>query len=255
MGSVTEIDRDSVGRYDRSMTVNAIILTGGRSRRFDGVHKPGVAVGGRSTISRILASIRCLDVGADIGADGSNVRGAGGGADVGVGVWVAGPLDGLSEKERDDVCEVREEPAFAGPLAGIAAAVAAIQQDASAMPPADATLIPPAGWVAPPADVTLILAGDMPMITTGHLGELIRTCRETGGPATGTDDRGKTQFLCAAWPTELLRARLADIGDPTNGAVKLLFAGLEPAVVAVDPDVVSDFDTAAELDEIRARLE
>ncbi|WP_181274932.1 molybdenum cofactor guanylyltransferase [Brevibacterium oceani] len=235
------------------MTVNAIILTGGRSRRFDGVHKPGVAVGGRSTISRILASIRGLDDGADIGADGSNVRGAGAG--VGVGVWVAGPLDGLSETERDDVCEVREDPAFAGPLAGIAAAVAAIQQAASAMPPADATLIPPADGVAPPAGVTLILAGDMPMITTGHLGELIRTCRANGGPATGTDDRGKTQFLCAAWPTELLRARLADIGDPTDGAVKRLFAGFDPAVVDVDPNVVSDFDTAAELDEIRARLE
>jgi molybdopterin-guanine dinucleotide biosynthesis protein A len=239
------------------MTVNAIILTGGRSRRFDGVHKPGVAVGGRSTISRILASIRGLDDGADIGADGSYVRGAGAGAGagVGVGVWVAGPLDGLSETEREDVCEVREEPAFAGPLAGIAAAVAAIQQDASPMPPADATLIPPAGWVAPPADVTLILAGDMPMITTSHLGELIRTCRATGGPATGTDDRGKTQFLCAAWPTGLLRARLHDIGDPTDGAVKLLFSGLDPAVVDVDPNVVSDFDTAAELDEIRSRLE
>lgn len=94
----------------------------------------------------------------------------------------------------------------------------------------------------------------MPLITAGHLGELISTCRATGCPATGTDDRGKTQFLCAAWPTRLLRARLTEIGDPTDGAVKLLFSGLDPTVVAVDPDVVSDFDTAAELEAIRARL-
>lgn len=195
------------------MTVNAIILTGGHSRRFAGVHKPGVAVGGRSTISRILQSIRGLDVSAEL--------------------WVAGPVDGLSEAERADVGEVREEPAFSGPLAGIAAAAAAM----------------------PSAEVTLVLAGDMPMITTGHLGELIRTCRETRRPATGTDERGKTQFLCAAWPTGLLRARLDEIGDPTDGPIKLLFRGLEPAVVDVDPHVLSDFDTAAELDAIRARLE
>ncbi|UVI35685.1 molybdenum cofactor guanylyltransferase [Brevibacterium spongiae] len=196
------------------MTVNAIILTGGRSRRFAGVHKPGVEVGGQTTISRILGSIR--------------------GAAAGVEVWVAGPAEGLAEAEQEGVHVVREEPAFAGPLAGIAAAVAAMPTGA--------------------ADVTLVLAGDMPMITAGHLGELIRTCRETGRPTTGTDDRGKTQFLCAAWPTDLLLARLAEIGDPTDGAVKLLFAGLEPAVVAVDPDVVSDFDTTAELERIRARL-
>lgn len=202
------------------MTVNAIILTGGRSRRFDGVHKPGVEVDGRSTISRILQSIR--------------------GAAADAEVWVAGPADGLSETEQKSVRIVREEPEFSGPLAGIAAAVAAM--------PAEAAL------PAETADVTLVLAGDMPLITVGHLGELISTCRATGRPATGTDDRGKTQFLCAAWPTGLLRARLAEIGDPTDGAVKLLFKGLDPAVVAVDPDVVSDFDTAAELEAIRARL-
>ncbi|MGC2939457.1 molybdenum cofactor guanylyltransferase [Brevibacterium sp. FAM 24638] len=219
------------------MTVYAIILTGGRSRRFGGVHKPGISVGGQSTVSRILESIRDLDDGAE--------------------VWVAGPMDGLSEAEREGVCEVREEPAFSGPLAGIAAAVAAIPSAAtSAMSEVAGSAIQSAAASATPqADVTLVLAGDMPMITTGHLGELIRTCRATGRPAAGTDDRGKTQFLCAAWPTELLRARLADIGDPTDGAVKLLFAGLEPAVVDVDPNVLSDFDTAAELDEIRARLE
>ncbi|WP_181272226.1 molybdenum cofactor guanylyltransferase [Brevibacterium sediminis] len=202
------------------MTVNAIILTGGRSRRFDGVHKPGVEVGGRSTISRILQSIR--------------------GAAADTEVWVAGPADGLSAAEQKGVRFVREEPEFAGPLAGIAAAVAA-------MPPE-------ADFPAEMADVTLVLAGDMPLITAGHLGVLISACRATGRPATGADDRGKTQFLCAAWPTRLLRARLTEIGDPTDGAVKLLFAGLEPVAVAVDPEVVSDFDTAAELEAIRTRL-
>ncbi|MGZ1491406.1 molybdenum cofactor guanylyltransferase [Brevibacterium sediminis] len=208
------------------MTVNAIILTGGRSRRFDGVHKPGVEVDGRSTISRILQSIR--------------------GAAADSEVWVAGPADGLSETEQKGVRVVREEPEFAGPLAGIAAAAAAI--------PTEAAFPVDTAFPAETADVTLVLAGDMPLITAGHLGELISACRATGRPATGADDRGKTQFLCAAWPTRLLRARLTEIGDPTDGAVKLLFAGLEPVAVAVDPEVVSDFDTAAELEAIRTRL-
>ncbi len=202
------------------MTVSAIILTGGRSRRFDGIHKPGVEVDGRSTISRILQSIR--------------------GAAVDAEVWVAGPADGLSAAEQKGVRVVREEPEFAGPLAGIAAAVAAMPTEAD--------------FPAETADVTLVLAGDMPLITGGHLGELISACRATGRPATGADDRGKTQFLCAAWPTRLLRARLKEIGDPTDGAVKLLFAGLESVAVAVDPEEVSDFDTAAELEAIRTRL-
>lgn len=209
------------------MTVNAIILTGGRSRRFDGVHKPGVEVDGRSTISRIFQSVR--------------------GAAADAEVWVAGPADGLTEAEQKGVRVVREEPEFAGPLAGVAAAVAAM--------PTEADFSAEREFPADTADVTLVLAGDMPLITAGHLGELISACRATGRPATGTDDRGKTQFLCAAWPTRLLRARLAEIGDPTDGPVKLLFAGLEPVAVAVDPEVVSDFDTAAELEAIRARLE
>ncbi|AZU01902.1 MAG: NTP transferase domain-containing protein [Brevibacterium linens] len=208
------------------MTVNAIILTGGRSRRFGGEHKPGVEVAGRSTISRILASIR--------------------GAAADAQVWVAGPADGLSGAEQKGVRVVREEPEFAGPLAGIAAAADAM--------PTEAAFQPETAFQAETADVTLVLAGDMPMVTAGHLGELISTCRATGRPAVGTDDRGRTQFLCAAWPTGLLRARLTEIGDPTDGAVKLLLTGLEPAVVSVAPEVVSDFDTAAELEAIRARL-
>ena len=61
--------------------------------------------------------------------------------------------------------------------------------------------------------------------------------------------------MCAAWPSELLRGRLNGIGDPTDRAVRLLFSGLELTVVDVDPDVVSDFDTAAELEAIRTRLQ
>lgn len=201
------------------MSIRAIILSGGRSNRFGGVHKPAVELGGTTVISRILSAVRTADPDAE--------------------VWVAGPCDGLSAREQESVHSVVEEPAFAGPLAGIAA-VCAVVRDASS---------------AAPAGVTLVLAGDMPLITADHLGDLIQACQRTGTPATGTDDRGKTQFLCAAWPTELLLSRLDAIGDPTNGAVKWLFSGLEPSLVDVEPGVVADFDTADDLHRIHTRLD
>ncbi|HCG56143.1 MULTISPECIES: NTP transferase domain-containing protein [Brevibacterium] len=208
------------------MSITAIILSGGRSNRFGGVHKPAVELGGITVISRILRTVRTVDPDAE--------------------VWVAGPGDGLSATEQESVHSVREEPAFAGPLAGIAAASAAARAHDDASYALES---------ATSADVTLVLAADMPLITADHLGDLIEACRRTGFPAAGTDDRGKTQFLCAAWPTGLLISRLDAIGDPTNGAVKWLFSGLDPTLVDVDPGIVADFDTAAAFDRIRTRID
>lgn len=204
------------------MTIRAIILSGGRSNRFGGVHKPAVELGGATVISRILGTVRTVDPIAE--------------------VWVAGPSEGLSEAETESVHSIREEPAFAGPLAGIAAACSALQTG-------EGTTV-----AGESGDVTLVLAGDMPLITADHLGELIAACRRDEAPATGTDDRGKTQFLCAAWPTALLLARVESIPDPVDGAVRLLFAGLEPTLVDVESSVVADFDTAADFERIHARF-
>ena len=197
------------------MSLRAIILTGGRSSRFAGVHKPGVELAGRTVLSRILATVR--------------------GADPLAEVVVAGRADGLDAEEAETVAIVRERPEFAGPLAGIAVA------DASS--------------AAERADITLVIAGDMPMVTANHIADLIEECARTGRPVTGTDDRGKAQFLCAAWPSRLLRSRLKEIGDPTDKAVKLLFAEGEPIVVGGDPGVVLDLDTADALARVRSRFD
>lgn len=197
------------------MTLSAIILTGGRASRFAGVHKPGVELGGRTVVSRLLAAVRAVDPDAE--------------------VVVAGRPDGLDAEEAETVRIVREQPEFAGPLAGIAAGSAVISS-------------------ADPTDVSLVIAGDMPMVTATHLVDLVEECARTGRPITGTDDRGKAQFLCAAWPTELLRTRLKAIGEPTDKAVKLLFGEDEPIIIDVNPDVVVDFDTAEELARIRSRF-
>lgn len=209
------------------MDVSAVILSGGRSQRFGGTHKPGVEVAGTAVISRILSAVVEAAPDAEI--------------------WVAGETAGLSASERDRAAAVREEPKFAGPLAGIAAAVTEIVASHGS---SDSSLLN-----ADEAAVTLIVAGDMPLVTPEHLGDLVSACAQSGIPAVGFDDRGSMQFLCAAWPTRLLSRRLSEIGDPANRAVKLLYRDQETVRVDVDPGQLLDFDTPEEFDRVRSRLE
>ena len=186
--------------------VRGIILAGGRSTRFGGVHKPGVPVEGIPVLARIHTALTAVHVD---------------------GIWVAGPLDGLPDDLRPTVREVHEQPRFAGPLAGIAAAVAD-------MPPDERAII-------------LVLAGDVPYTDPADLAHLVRTCAQTGRTAASADAQGRRQHLCAAWPDALLRARLAAIGDPTDKPVRLLWEGVEPVLVAVSPASLEDFDTESDL--------
>lgn len=201
------------------MTTTVIILSGGRSSRFGGSHKPAVELEGRSVLSRILGAVR---------AAASNSQ-----------VWIAGTAEGLTEDEVAQVHTVVEEPRFAGPLAGIAAASDAAAHSAAS----DAA-----------DEVTLVLAGDMPLVSAALLSTLIETCRGGSRPVSSLDGRGKTQFLCTAWPTALLRRRLADAAPVADRPVKLLFAGIDPRLLATDPQQLLDFDTAEDLARIRQRF-
>lgn len=186
--------------------VRGLVLTGGRSSRFGGVHKPGVQVDGFPVLARIHAALTAVPVD---------------------GIWIAGPADGLPDDLREHVREVHEQPRFGGPLAGIAAAVADM--------PAD------------PDAVVLVLAGDVPYTDPADLELLARTCARAGRACASADAHGRRQHLCAAWPDGLLRDRLAQIGDPTDRPVRLLWEGVDPVQVAVSPASLEDFDTEADL--------
>lgn len=87
-------------------TVHAIILTGGRSSRMAGQHKPAIVLAGRSIIDRTIDTLWS-------GLPTANVV-------------IAGTDGGLSPRLRERVEVVREDPPFSGPLAGVAAAMDAI---------------------------------------------------------------------------------------------------------------------------------
>lgn len=186
-----------------SPTVRALVLTGGRSRRFGGMHKPSTPVDGVPVLTRVHAALTAVPVDA---------------------IWVSGPLDGLAEGLRGAVRQVFEQPRYAGPLAGIAAAVADMPED--------------------PQAVVLVLAGDVPYAEATDLALLARTCASTGRAVSCADEEGRLQNLCAAWPDPLLRARLEAIGDPADTAVRRLWEGVEPVLVLVSARSVEDFDTA-----------
>ena len=88
-----------------SHAVHAVVLTGGRSSRMGGRHKPGIPVGGRTVIDRTLTTLWSVAPSAK--------------------VLIAGSDEGLSESLRQHVTVVREDPPFSGPVAGVAAAVEA----------------------------------------------------------------------------------------------------------------------------------
>lgn len=83
--------------------VHGVILTGGRSSRMGGRHKPGIEVGGSTVIDRTLTALW------DAAPEAS--------------VVIAGTDEGISPDFRAEATVVREDPPFSGPLAGVAAAL------------------------------------------------------------------------------------------------------------------------------------
>lgn len=191
------------------LRVRAVVLTGGRSRRFGGVHKPAVLVRGVPVLTRLHTALLGVPV---------------------AGVWIAGPLDGLTEDRRAGVHAVQERPRFAGPLAGIGAALATMPRD--------------------PRGVVLLLAGDVPFATPADLARLAATCAQTGRASGCTDAVGRFQHLSAAWPEELLRTRLATIGSLADTPVHRLWDGVDPVLVPVHARSIADFDTPEDLQRI-----
>ncbi len=224
------------------MDFDAVILAGGRSARLSGVPKAGLLVDGSTLLELALDAA---------GGAGRTV--------------VVGPDPGTLP---DGVLNCREEPAFAGPAAAIAAGLSALAEAAAApgqaggsagTGPGGATGDAPARW-------TLVLACDMPRAASAvgallaaagsgnaedHPGSTAPTARSSAVPAgtaslMAVSADGRRQPLVGLYDTAALQRSVADAarrGALENASVFALLANLEVRDVLVPDGSTDDVDT------------
>lgn len=170
------------------MIVDALILAGGRSSRLGGRAKAQLILDGESLLAR-TARVAAL----------SGVRN----------------LVVVGDDAPDGVATVREDPAFGGPVAAIAAGLGALPGD---------------------ADAVLVLACDMPAIGSA-LPALLAM------PAGIAVDRGRPQHLAIVAPPASLAAALAALPAVADASMRALLEYLDLAAVAVPDGSTDDVDT------------
>lgn len=194
------------GRFD------AILLAGGRASRLGGVDKTGLVADGRSLLARSLEAAQDATARVVVGPRAPTALPSG-------------------------VVTTRESPPFAGPVAAVAAGLAALDALDRAQPG------------RPPGPFVLVLACDLPRVAEA-VAVLLATLSAVSAPSTSDglvalDDDGRRQPLLALYRADALRKRLAEI-DPVGASMRLLLSGLALAEVPVPGDLTADIDTAAD---------
>lgn len=126
---------------------------------------------------------------------------------------------------------VREEPPAGGPAAGLLAGLGAFPR-------------------AP--RLVVVLAVDMPMVTTATVRRLLTAADRDG--ALLVDEGGRRQYLCAAYRSAALLAAAPSLEDQHGLAMRALVGGLDLAEVPALTWEARDVDTWADLTELRERL-
>jgi len=180
--------------------IGAIVLAGGTATRLGGTDKLAVAVGGRPVLDRVLGALAgdCPAV-------------------------VVGPPRATSRP----VHFVREQPPGGGPVAGLAAGLAA----------ADTELI-------------YLLAGDLPFVTPTALAALAAALSSYDG-VMAIDDAGRAQPLLSVWRTDALRRAVP--AEPAGAPLLRTLAGLEVASLPMTehPPPWWDCDTPAAFEQAK----
>lgn len=190
------------------MEFDAVILAGGRASRLGGVPKSGLLHDGATLLERALHAARGAAAVAVVGPD--------------PGTLPAGVLS------------CREEPAFAGPAAAVAAGLSALAAR------------PGAGSLAP-APLTLVLAVDMPRADAAVAALLAAAAEAPPGDglmAVAAD--GHRQPLVGLYSTSALQRSVAESrqrGALENAAAFALLARLELREVSVPAGSTDDVDT------------
>lgn len=188
------------------MTVyDAVILAGGAASRLGGVDKPALTVGGRTLLDRVLDA--CTDAGTTV---------------------VVGPPRATA---RTDLRWTREQPSGGGPVAAVAAGLAALGER--------------------PTDRLLLLAADLPFLDRRTVARLLAALGPAapGAPeaAVLVDAAGRDQPLTGAYRRAALAAALGTLGEPAGRPLRRLLAPLRTVRLADLDSVAFDCDTWEEL--------
>jgi len=202
---------------------DAIVLAGGRGSRLGDAVKPEVLVGGVALVDHALAAV----------AGARHV------------VLVAPP-----QVARPGVVTVLEDPPDGGPVAGVAAGLAALRPS----PDEVATPLPDDLAARSGADLVVVLACDAPHAARA-LGSLL-----TAADAPGVDGarlvsaEGRPQHLVAVYRRAALEAAVAALPTVRDASVRRLVEPLRLVDVPDTTDAAADADTWDDVARLDAEL-
>ena len=228
------------------LPVDLIVLAGGRGSRLGGVLKPAVEVAGRTLLSRVLDARPVARHAVVVGPPAAQPA-------------AAPPATApAAPAALTPLIWALEDPPFGGPVAGLAAGLAALDAHAAleTNAPHETGIDdpePPAGWL-------LVLACDLPWGA-----DAARLLVAAASALEKLDDRqdgvhlvdssGHAQWLAGIYRAPALRAAVARLGDRVDGAsMRQLLAGLQLEGLRDDYGAGVDVDTWQDVQSSTVRL-
>ena len=214
------------------LVLDALILAGGRSSRLGGSPKAELVIGSR----------RLVDIAVDAAAAADARR-----------TVVVGPDDLVAAP----LITTREQPPYGGPVAGVAAGLAALDRlDADAQADAEASdRDDSADAAVHPTDTdrwVLVLTCDLPLATEAAA-ELVAAARSAAGAVHGIClDDGRTQWLPAVYRRDVLAQELIALGDPHGASMRALAEHLTMTTIPDPGGLTADVDTWQDVERARS---
>lgn len=195
---------------------DSVVLAGGAARRLGGASKPDVELAGRRLLDHVLDATRGAELTVVVGPDSLPVR--------------------------PGVLRTLEDPPLGGPVAGIAAGLAALDDHARQDAP----------------DIVLVIACDLPYsasavprLVRAAAAQLARAGADSDDAgACLVDDTGQRQWLLGAYNRSALRNRLArletEAGTVRDAGVRQLLGHTRIEEVEADEREAVDIDSWAD---------
>lgn len=214
--------------------LDVLILAGGEARRLGGADKPMVEIGGRTLLDRVIEAVQ-IEAAQDASRSDANadeLASANAAPQLPpVSVIVVGP----ERPTRHAVKWVREDPPGGGPVAAIAAGLAACH-----------------------AEYVGVFAADLPFLNAATVHSLWTTLANSDehDGAVAVDENGREQWLAAVYRRDALLAKIADQGpDNVRGLpLRRLVEDLRLLRVVPTGQTVLDVDTWEDVAAVRQMI-